>query len=177
MDPHRIIHVLKESGIYVNVAEHIGPLASAHSIVRSMLHETCGLSHYPSGQPFLLEPKPSDRSVSLSYSGKLIAVAIREAGPIGVDLELLQEIPEQDIPFHLLTQKERSSILASSDLSAEFLRIWVRKEADAKFQGLGVTAEWSKIETLSDKSCPTKKTYIDTTFQFADQTYFLAVRI
>jgi len=95
----------------------------------------------PGGKPELAGPAPPDVHFSLSRSGDRCVIAVSAAGPVGIDLEEVREMPElEGIVRSRFAPDEAAEILA---LSGEqrlraFYRCWTRKEAYLKATGAGI---------------------------------------
>ncbi len=96
-----------------------------------------------SGKPYV-EPN-TGRSIefNISHSGNLLIVAWSTAGPVGVDVEAVQ--PGTRASFMELSNSALSPAelevlrsASSAEIAAIFYRIWVRKEAVLKAEGLGI---------------------------------------
>lgn len=87
------------------------------------------------------------REVSVSHSGRLALVALRAAGPVGVDLEQHRALDRRAIAERFFTRGEAARVAADPDV---FFRIWVRKEAWAKAQGLGLRIPLDALDVSGD---------------------------
>ena len=96
---------------------------------------------------------------SLSYSGKAMALAVSTSGPIGLDIEeAAHEKPQSHepvFPDHQFSEAERAYLEAIPESArwSETLKIWTRKEAYSKLQGLGLHLDYSKLD-LTTKPQP-----------------------
>jgi 4'-phosphopantetheinyl transferase len=95
----------------------------------------------PHGKPCLLD-EPS-LHFSMSHSGGVAVYGFTKTGPIGVDVELARK----PIPTLALAERafgpleaERLRLLDPGGREQEFLRAWVRWEAELKRCGIGVGA-------------------------------------
>lgn len=111
----------------------------AFHMVRELLVEN-GISkifplidHNKDGQPLLLN-LPYHLSISHCKDG--ICVAIDEY-PIGIDIERVRPFNES-LLNRAFSLSERQAILSAQDSNSEFIRLWTRKEAFLKQQGLGI---------------------------------------
>lgn len=114
----------------LTVASHLGASPSDVSIDRTC--EECGRPH---GRPQL---RGSDRGVhmSVSHSGPLVAIALTEAGPVGVDIEGVTHAHRELLDF-ACHPTEREAIVTAED----FAVAWVRKEAVLKADGAGLRCD------------------------------------
>jgi phosphopantetheinyl transferase len=91
--------------------------------------------HRPGHGPRLAEPDSTDGmpalALSLASRGRLSVIAVA-AGPIGVDVELVD--PAGEVPWAVLHPKERSYLadLSDAERPAAFARLWTLKEAYLK---------------------------------------------
>jgi len=104
----------------------------------------------PRGKPELLDDAggphaaPESRSLlsfNLSHSGGVALYAITEAGPVGVDVEVARR-PLKEIALAARTfgpaEARRLEGLDPRAREREFLRLWVRHEAELKCRGTGI---------------------------------------
>ncbi len=85
--------------------------------------------------------KISRLSFNLSHSGQLALFAITETGPVGVDVEVARRpIDELAIAARTFGPEEarRLERLDPASREREFLRAWVRHEAELKCRGTGL---------------------------------------
>jgi 4'-phosphopantetheinyl transferase len=127
---------------------HCGTLPEDLTIDRTCVR--CGQPH---GKPRLLDPA-SDLEYSVSHAGERIAVAIARGGPVGVDVESLQRIPDvETLAPHVLSAPERAAE-KHQDVD-DFLRYWARKEAVLKATGDGLRAPMAEL-TISAPDEPAR---------------------
>ena len=141
------------SPLHVVIAEPVGDRsASAHALLRDVLQELtrtaaqdhvltrrCGACGGPHGKPVLRHP---ELHVSLSSTEGLVAVAVTDAGPVGVDVEL-----ETRLGFAGFADVA----LAPGEPDTRRGRTWTRKEAWLKATGTGLAVDPRTI----DVSVPT----------------------
>lgn len=89
------------------------------------------LGRTQTGQPVVA----SGQSVSWAHSEDAIAIAMCEAGPVGVDLQVHGERDWAAMLPMVAAQEERAAIGSSEDA---FYRLWCLKEAIAKADGRGL---------------------------------------
>ena len=85
--------------------------------------------------------------VSISHAGEIAAVAgfLRsKAGPVGLDLEPLQEI-EPPIDAIAFTPRERRAMAPPADRARLVLHLWTAKEAVLKAAGLGLSVSLHEV--------------------------------
>lgn len=91
---------------------------------------TCGKF----GKPYL--PDHPNAYFNISHSGRFVVCAVCNT-PIGVDVQEI--IPYQpDVAMKVCSNTELAQIEAAENRSAEFTKIWTRKEAAVKRSGLGI---------------------------------------
>jgi 4'-phosphopantetheinyl transferase len=94
----------------------------------------------PRGKPYL--STHPDVHFSITYSGDLALIAITRAGPVGIDIERVREVPE--------AAQISKRWLHGAD-PANFFDHWTRREAHLKALGVGLSGldlpppgpEWS----------------------------------
>lgn len=87
------------------------------------------------------ELKRATTCFNISHTKGLILVAVREAGPVGIDVETLRrQPPRSDVQRQTLTPAETKAFdeLSPAVRWRTFLQAWSRKEAYAKGLGLGL---------------------------------------
>jgi 4'-phosphopantetheinyl transferase len=119
----------------------------AHGVLRVLVGRATGLAPRavrwrfgPLGKP---EPEVSGAAlhVNLSTSADLALIGISRTGPIGVDVERVRpEAPVVRWATRFFPPADRAAVLAvpPARATAVYFALWVRKEAWAKAQGLGV---------------------------------------
>jgi 4'-phosphopantetheinyl transferase len=104
----------------------------------------------PRGKPSIGHP-PTDWSFNLSDSGDLALLAVSRAGPVGIDVERLREVPLREaIAQRMLPAAAHDELrgLKGTAGDAAFLRHWTAFEARQKATGAGlsgpraVAADW-----------------------------------
>lgn len=91
-----------------------------------------------SGKPSLSSPR--NLHFNLSHSGEMAACAIARE-PLGVDVEAVRPIADRDaMALQWLAPHEAAvlSTLPSSEQDRTFLKMWTRKEALLKAEGIGL---------------------------------------
>jgi 4'-phosphopantetheinyl transferase len=106
----------------------------------------------PNGKPFLSGSNPP--AISMSHAGDLVAIAISDEAPIGVDIEKHANVTESDIWSHL-THFERARANQEHDPADRLRvlsRIWTGKEACSKWLGKGLHQPLDTMEVDLDRS-------------------------
>lgn len=123
---------------------------AAHIALRIVLERHAGARM--AGQAFAIEAGGRPRLVaigrggaaphfSLSHAGGYALIAVSDAGPIGVDLEVTRKVtvtPERRQRIETAAALLASAQPFPADDDARFLQAWVRLEAVAKASGLGI---------------------------------------
>ncbi len=128
-------------------------------LVRRLLSRHCGESVAPSAWCFcknryskpLLDPGQHRQKLffSLSYSGPLVLAAVSADGPVGVDVESLDQ--GGDIHIQAVLSRDEQAYLAaleSRERRSATLALWTAKEAVAKMTGLGFSLDFSSFSCL-----------------------------
>jgi 4'-phosphopantetheinyl transferase len=107
------------------------------------------------GKPELVNSSVAGKiKFNLSHSKEYAVLALTHTDEIGVDIELIKNIPEMfDIAQELYTENENDLLKNASDESKNiFFRFWTRKEAIIKAVGKGLSAPLKMIDVSSDNS-------------------------
>lgn len=109
--------------------------------VRSVCSACGGADH---GRPVVPQVLGAARppQISLTHAGDVVAVAISDVGPVGVDVEPHRE-PFDGFDDVALAPAERAELrtLEPRDATTARLRAWVRKEAVLKATGAGLAVD------------------------------------
>ena len=96
---------------------------------------------------------------NLTHSKDFGALAVCTAGPVGVDVEMLDfEFPVREIAREYFVGSERAAIDHAPDdceRTRRFFQIWTAKEAVMKVTGLGMNLEPRSIELALDPASAT----------------------
>ncbi|WP_460627593.1 4'-phosphopantetheinyl transferase family protein [Intrasporangium mesophilum] len=100
--------------------------------------DPCPVCGGPNGRPTLMDSAAS-LHFSLSHAGGLVAVAVASA-PVGIDVEPVPGVEVVSAVLETLHPRERDAVLAAplTRRSADFTRMWTRKEALLKGIGTGL---------------------------------------
>lgn len=107
------------------------------------------IGHHEHGQPFL-ENYPR-LHFSQSHCKKVVAIAIDQDGPIGIDVECRRKVGENLIQ-RVCNKEEQHLIGRSADPELEFLRLWTRKEAYVKCLGTGIQDSLQEVERQAQEA-------------------------
>jgi 4'-phosphopantetheinyl transferase len=111
---------------------------TAGSAARVVVDRTCPSCGRPHGRPRL---PGTGLHVSISHSGATVAVAVSNAGEVGVDVQQLQDGPVQELSPLVLAESEAGHVAVARD----FFTYWTRKEALVKATGDGVTVPLCEV--------------------------------
>ncbi|MEO3867475.1 4'-phosphopantetheinyl transferase superfamily protein [Nonomuraea sp. B12E4] len=97
----------------------------------------CGKPH---GKPRIRTRGMESLYVSVSHSADRIAVALTSVAPVGVDVELIPDVPIDELAGSALSPGERAVLrwMPPHLQHAAFTRMWVCKEAALKATGHGL---------------------------------------
>ncbi|MCX5065172.1 4'-phosphopantetheinyl transferase superfamily protein [Micromonospora lupini] len=103
------------------------------------------LAHGPAGNPVVRVAGPANAGpvelpVSVSRAGRIVVVAARAAGPVGVDVEEVRPLPALALARRWFAPAEVAWLACRPEAgrAADFLRLWTAKEAVGKTLGLGL---------------------------------------
>jgi 4'-phosphopantetheinyl transferase len=115
----------------------VAPLTGgpAAGVVVDRACPTCGRHH---GRPRL---PGTGLHVSISHSGATVAVAVSNAGEVGVDVQQVEDGSVQELSPLVLGESEAGHVAATRD----FFTYWTRKEALVKATGDGVTVPLRQV--------------------------------
>ncbi len=131
--------------------------AAAHALLRTALSQTLELppasliiDHDRMGKPFINMPGCMSMAITLSHTSGMVAVALSQAGNIGVDVEAIdrKNIPHNNFSAYGLSHEEQA-MLASLSLHERceaFIDLWTAREAVAKADGRGLSLPFSDIK-------------------------------
>ena len=104
-----------------------------------VVDRTCDSCGDPHGRPRL--PRTL-LEASISHSGDVVAVAVTQAGPVGVDIEQVGAADHTDLVSTVCTGSEQRNVGTATD----FYAYWTRKEAVLKATGEGLARSMTSIE-------------------------------
>lgn len=97
--------------------------------------DRCGLPH---GRPRIIG---SGLEFSVSHSGQLVAAALTDAGPVGIDLEEVRPLDYRPMLSDVCTLEEQEFVHSTQN----FYTYWTRKEAVLKATGEGLSLSMLQI--------------------------------
>ncbi len=95
------------------------------------------------GKPALDERGDCALYFNLSHAGQLALVAVTRCAPVGVDLEYMRELSDREAlvkRFFSAAEQAAFNRLPAAEHHPAFYRIWTRKEALIKANGIGLSA-------------------------------------
>jgi 4'-phosphopantetheinyl transferase len=95
------------------------------------IDRTCDSCGEPHGRPRLAHP---GLEASISHAGDVVAVALTDAGPVGVDIEVVPTGEYESLIASVCTPAEQEFVRGPRD----FYAYWTRKEAVLKATGEGL---------------------------------------
>ena len=101
---------------------------------------------------------------NLSHSGILALYAFTSGRAVGVDVELIREVPDaDDLAERFFSSYETASLraLPLDRRSLAFLACWTRKEAFIKALGLGLSCPLDAFDVTIDPDAPARITRIE----------------
>lgn len=101
----------------------------------------------PRGKPFV----PKSWSFSIAHSGAWVGVAVSPVGDIGLDVEAcVAGFQYDDLIPMICSQSEADWIGQEAAALDRFLKVWTRKEALLKRDGVGLTDSLSSVGSAPD---------------------------
>jgi len=153
-------------------AEHRQYYIVAHASLRRLLAERLRIApgavefvETKFGKPRLAPVhRSADVEFNLSHSGILALYAFTSGRAVGIDVELLREIPDADDLAERFFSRRETALLRALPLdrrSLAFLACWTRKEAFIKAVGLGFSCPLDAFDVTIDPSAPALITRIE----------------
>lgn len=116
-----------------------------------------------SRKPFLV-PNNNNLQFNLSHSGELITIAFRFDGvKIGIDIEMIDPSYDYNLVLRDYFTENEKALISEFGYPA-FFKIWTRKEALFKAEGIGLTDEMRWISVLRKKGMNSLKAFNQTFF-------------
>ncbi|MEI7824392.1 MAG: 4'-phosphopantetheinyl transferase superfamily protein [Chlorobiaceae bacterium] len=130
--------------------------AAAHALLRTALSRalemppvSLTIDHDRMGKPFINTPGCMNMAITLSHTSGMVAVALSQAGNIGVDVEAIdrKNIPHHDFSAYGLSHEEIAMLasLSHHERCEAFIDFWTAREAVAKADGRGLSLPFSDI--------------------------------
>lgn len=120
-----------------------GTLRSVLASLRETTPQEVRFGLGPAGKPHLADAAGvPPLEFNLSHAGDRLAVALSTRGPVGIDIEEVQPLPDaDDLARKILTDAERRALAAlpAGRRARALLVAWVRKEACLKALGVGLS--------------------------------------
>ncbi len=114
-----------------------------------------------SKKPFLV-PNNTNLQFNLSHSGELIAIAFRfDKVKIGIDIEMIDPTYDYNLILRDYFTENEKGLIENFGYPA-FFKIWTRKEALFKAQGIGLTDEMRWTSVLRKKGINSLKAFNQT---------------
>jgi 4'-phosphopantetheinyl transferase len=153
-------------------AEHRQHYIVARASLRRVLAERLGIApravefaETKHGKPRLAPVHGSaDLEFNLSHSGTLALLAFTSGRAVGVDVELIREVPDaDDLAERFFSPTETASLraLPLGQRSLAFLACWTRKEAFIKALGQGLSCPLDAFDVTIDPDAPARITRIE----------------
>ena len=140
--------VLATALLRMVAAEHADTEPSDVRLDRSC--EECGQQH---GRPRL---PGTGLEASISHSGEIVAVALTDRCPVGVDVEVISSRDYEPLIRSVCTAAERPFVLVAAD----FYAYWTRKEAVLKATGQGLRTPMTSV-TVTPPGLPARLLGLD----------------
>lgn len=113
-----------------------------------VIDRSCELCGQPHGRPRL---PGTGLHASISHSAEYVAVAMTEAGPVGIDIEKILEVDYEPLLSSVCAPSERRHLRGSR----EFYTYWTRKESALKATGDGLSLPMTDIRVTPPRKAPT----------------------
>lgn len=151
---HRRRYVLARAGLRRLLAERLSISARAIELIENGY-----------GKPKLsCTHKPARLEFNLSHSENVAIYAFTNGHAVGVDVELIRQIPDaSDLAENFFSPYEIASIksLPIEQRSLAFLNCWTRKEAFVKALGLGLSCPLDAFDVTIEPHTPARITRIE----------------
>jgi 4'-phosphopantetheinyl transferase len=118
-----------------------------------VLDSSCYDCGKPHGKPRVVGPAAPEMSVS--HSGSLVALAVVDGPPVGIDVEQIRTAEVGELARLTFSDEERATFeaLPGGERQGAFFTYWARKEAVVKATGKGMSIALSKL-TMSAHDAP-----------------------
>jgi len=115
--------------------------------VSATIDRTCEVCGEPHGRPRLAQP---GLEASISHAGDVVAVALTDAGPVGVDIEVVSSGEYESLITSVCTPAEQEFLRGPRD----FYAYWTRKEAVLKATGEGLRRPMTDLVVTPPQAAP-----------------------
>ena len=105
------------------------------------------IEYSETGKPFI----PGGAAFNISHSGGLVALALLDAGTVGIDVEKIRPIQMEDFSCYLPEVSELGACDTSDGLN-RFYACWTKKESVLKAEGSGLLAPLDEVHLQGDKA-------------------------
>ena len=145
-------------------------IARRFIVRRGMLRRVLGLYlHLPPhqvellynahGKPLLADDISTPLQFNMSDSGELAALAVGTGQPLGIDIEQLRPLPDWDaLAINVFSESELNQLsqAAATSRTEVFFRLWTRREAISKAEGVGLRQLSAQllVDDLEERSPP-----------------------
>ncbi len=101
---------------------------------------------------------------SVSHSGEIALFAITRARRVGVDVERVRALPDEDrfaAQLFVASENARLAALAEEARRGAFFQLWTAKEAYLKAVGMGLTMPLDRVEVALGETGPLRLASLD----------------
>lgn len=130
------IYIRKRFSACTSTDAHIAAALKAYADVRGLSCGNCIVHRTARGKPYV---DCADVHIGVSHTQTHVFVAVGNR-PFGIDAEPIgRTSPRQrDICRRFFSQEEQRLLADTADFAADFLWLWVKKEAFLKYRGTGL---------------------------------------
>lgn len=120
-------------------AESLSALLALHRLLIKADVAPMSIARSEKGKPFFIGDNAPHFSISHSDLISVAALCDAEFGPIGIDAEVVDaKRASKRVAERFFDKNEQREFSESDDKAGSFFEIWTKKEAIAKFYGIGV---------------------------------------
>jgi 4'-phosphopantetheinyl transferase len=124
-----------------------------------MAPEELDFGHTAHGKPFLcIEGSPAPIAFNQSHNADLLAIAISDCGPVGIDIEHIDRHDIERLSGRILSDAEAAcyASLKEHERKPVLWRAWTRKEAYLKGVGIGLSEPLPRTTVTIDPHSPAR---------------------
>ena len=88
---------------------------------------------------------------SISHASGIVAVAVSESSPVGIDTEQVRPL-RKGFATRYFNESEQAQIRTAADRDGTLIRLWTAKEAVGKYHGTGLDGDPTAIDTQNATS-------------------------